>query len=391
MTEQLIQTPSTPIAPATPPPVSRKDDDVRPTELPYHRLALTHPRPRWWRPLLTVLLSALAYAALATVLVVAGVVVSFVHPGVDAAMTTWSESDMDDLGTPVGLVLGLGTIALMIPAVAIGVRLAERSRLGRLSSVTGRLRGGLLLPMLVLAVLVFVPVLVADAFLQWRQGRLDVTVTRPALLLIALALLVVPFQAAAEEYVFRALPQQVLGAWLRSPWWGILVPIPFFVLGHTYDLYGQINIGIFALAMGVLVWRTRGLEAAIALHVVNNLVVSGADSVGLSEAVTHEVTAAMFWSSNAVTVVFTVLAIAYHSRVTGRLGEHGRRARTAATKPSRTSVVTDRVPEQSAHASPTRRATDSVGDLSHLPGRGPRGPLREDSRVSGYLRRRRLR
>ena len=318
MTTPTVQIPSRTTTSPTRGATDPRAAHPRAAELPYHRLALTHPRPRWWRPLLTTLFAALAYAALAIAIVLVGVVVSFVRPELDVAITAWSQTDTLELDTPLGLLLGCGMIALMIPAVAIGLRLAEKSPLGRLSSVRGRLRRGLLLPMLGLAVLSFVPFLAIDALVQWRQGSLDVTVTKSAMVLIALALLVVPFQAAAEEYVFRALPQQVLGTWLKNPWWGILVPIPFFVLGHTYDLYGQVNIAIFALATGILVWRTGGLEAAIALHVVNNLVVLAGDAVGLVEAATHEVSAAMFWSSTGVIVVFTVLAIAYHRRAMSR-------------------------------------------------------------------------
>lgn len=314
MTTHFLQTPT----PNAMTPAPQAGPAVRPTVLPYHRLALTHPRPRWWRPLLTVLFSSLAYAVLIGAAVLLGMIVAHVRPELEPTITGWAQTETYDLDTPLRLILGCGTIALMLPAVAIGLRLAEKHSLGRFSSVAGRLRGRLLLPMLGLAVAVFIPYVAIDAFVQWRQGSLDVTLTRSALLLIALALLVVPFQAAAEEYVFRALPQQVLGAWLRSPWWGILAPIPLFVLGHTYDLYGQVNIGLFALAMGILVWRTGGLEAAIALHVVNNLVVLIGDTIGFSQATTHEVSAAAFWSSNAIIVAFTVLAIAYHHRVSSR-------------------------------------------------------------------------
>jgi hypothetical protein len=84
-------------------------------------------------------------------------------------------------------------------------------------------------------------------------------------------LLLVPVQAAAEEYIFRGYLMQSIGRWLRHPAFAILLPVPLFVLGHGYDLLGQIGVGLFAVAAGWLTWRTGGLEAAIALHVVNNL------------------------------------------------------------------------------------------------------------------------
>ena len=79
------------------------------------------------------------------------------------------------------------------------------------------------------------------------------------------ALLIVPFQAAAEEFAFRALPMQVFGAWLRNPFWGILLPLPLFVVAHDYNAAGLLGVAAFALAAGVLVWRTGGIEAAIGL------------------------------------------------------------------------------------------------------------------------------
>jgi hypothetical protein len=36
--------------------------------------------------------------------------------------------------------------------------------------------------------------------------------------------------------------------------------VPLFVLGHGYDLLGQIGVGLFAVAAGWLTWRTGGLE-----------------------------------------------------------------------------------------------------------------------------------
>ncbi len=96
-------------------------------------------------------------------------------------------------------------------------------------------------------------------------------------------LLVVPLQAAAEEYVFRGYLQQAIGRWLRHPLFAILLPVPLFVLGHLYDPLGQASVAVFAVAAGWLTWRTGGLEAAIAVHVVNNLLAFTLALAGLSD------------------------------------------------------------------------------------------------------------
>ena len=274
--------------------------------VPYRRQALAGPRPRWWRPILTVLLSAAAYASFFTIGTVALVL----------ALPEWTERilagplDTIDLADPVAAVFSAVAIALMIPAIAIGVRLAEGRRLGALSSVAGRLRVRLLGRCGVLAAGVLAAfsavLLLVDAATgaaptpSWGASSAG---------LLATALLLVPFQAAAEEYAFRALPQQVLGAWLRSPWWGILLPVPLFVLGHDYNLPGQVSIAVFAVATGILTWRTGGLEAAIALHVVNNASIFVLGAVGLADLSATEVSWLAVVLDAAMIAGYTVLVL----------------------------------------------------------------------------------
>jgi len=81
-----------------------------------------------------------------------------------------------------------------------------------------------------------------------------------------------PLQAAAEELFFRGYLMQALGSLVRQPWFGVVVSSVVFALFH-----GTQNLALFAdrLAFGllaaILVWRTGGLEAGIAAHVVNNV------------------------------------------------------------------------------------------------------------------------
>ena len=81
-----------------------------------------------------------------------------------------------------------------------------------------------------------------------------------------------PIQAAAEEIFFRGYLLQALGSLVARPWFGITVSSLVFAL-----LHGTQNLPLFAdrLAFGLLaallVWRTGGLEAGIAAHVINNV------------------------------------------------------------------------------------------------------------------------
>lgn len=85
-----------------------------------------------------------------------------------------------------------------------------------------------------------------------------------------------PLQAVAEEVFFRGYLLQAFGSAASRAWVGIVVSAVIFALFH-----GVQNPALFAnrlafgLLAGWLVWKTGGLEAAIAAHVVNNLFAFG--------------------------------------------------------------------------------------------------------------------
>lgn len=244
--------------------------------LPYHRLARLHPRHRWWRPIVLVLGFGGIYAVLAVAFMATAELLRLVP---SLAGPVGRMMSMEDVSDPLVLLGALVAIALMLPSALLAQRLCLPPGARRLSSVTGRLRRGLLGPFLAWAALAYLPLSGASLLTSGLEFHLD----SRALVLLVIIVAVVPFQAAAEEYAFRALPLQVLGAWVRHPAAGIIVPVPFFVAGHVYGVLGSVEIAVFAIVAGWLTWRTGGLEAAIALHVVNNVAVMSLGAVGLAD------------------------------------------------------------------------------------------------------------
>lgn len=241
--------------------------------LRYHRLGrLT---PAWWTPLLTVAVAVGLYLAGVIALMITTVVAGLVWPNVGVRLDTLGQAP--DMNDPVLLAVMLGMLALLVPATRLAVRITGRP--GTLDSVTGRFRWRLLVEMLP-------PALVAVALgigLMLLDEPVDPATLRVSWPLVALALLLVPLQAAGEEYLFRGLIQQVVGAWLRAPLWGVLVSVPLFVAGHGYNAPGLVSVAVFALAATWVTWRTGGLEAAIALHAVNNMTGFLLGAVGLAD------------------------------------------------------------------------------------------------------------
>ena len=240
-----------------------------PEFLEFHRLAQLSQPWRWWRPISVLAVALGLYTALLIVPILCLVVIEDVHPTIAPIID--QVLGADSLNDPAGLAVLLILIALMLPAAMLAVRLVGRRRAGTLLSVTGRLRWRLVgraaaITTVVLSVFTGVILLMEPPTKAIPAQDLGWLVTK-----VILVLLIVPWQAAAEEVVFRGLLLQTVGSWLRHPAWAILLPLPLFVVGHDYDGYGMAGVAVFAAVAGYLTWRTGGLEAAIGLHVVNNV------------------------------------------------------------------------------------------------------------------------
>lgn len=256
-------------------------------QVEYHRLNLARGRqPRWWRPILVGLLGLALYIGMVIVLVVPFAVMAAFVPEVMQVFSRIAGSGGMDMTDPATFVVAMLSIILLLPALLIASRVVAGRGLGLLSSVTGRLRWRWMLRCLGLAAAVFALQTSISMGISLAQGEdLFVTdVTGPPWPMLLLVILLVPLQSATEEYVFRGFLMQAVGSWLKHPAFAILLPLPLFVFGHLYDVWGMLSVAAFALAAGWLTWRTGGLEAGIALHVVNNVSIFVLASFGLADA-----------------------------------------------------------------------------------------------------------
>ncbi|MHA7282068.1 CPBP family intramembrane glutamic endopeptidase [Arthrobacter sp. TMS2-4] len=250
----------------------------------FHRLARSWPQHRWWKPLLTVLLGGVFYVVFVLMVLVTGLALASLTPaGVGPYFDALS---VLDLSNPVMFAFTLVSLILMIPALALAALIVGPRPIGLLSSVAGHIRWRWLAVCAGVSVAVFLVNLVVSfgvgVLFPVEAEPLPVPPeTTTLLILLALSVLAVPFQAAAEEYVFRGFLMQAIGSWLRHPAFAILLPVPLFVLGHGYDPLGQADVAIFAIFAGWITWRTGGLEAAIAVHAVNNMTIFVLGAFGL--------------------------------------------------------------------------------------------------------------
>ncbi|MER7455729.1 CPBP family intramembrane glutamic endopeptidase [Micromonospora sp. NPDC126480] len=231
--------------------------------LTYERLARTGFH-RWWLPPVAVLAAAFAAAVVVCGLIGAAFLATRVL-GLQSA-------DSDVIGTPLfENLLGLVVLASFIP-VTLGVaRVVQRRPAGTLHSVAGRLRWRWFAVCGCLAVVVAVLAIGALTLVYDDRAELRLEIDPWQFLGLAVLLVVlVPLQAAGEEYVTRGFLLQTLGAYHR--WVGILGSALAFTLLHGLGTWS----GFVALFVGAIIWallviRTGGLEVSIAAHAATNL------------------------------------------------------------------------------------------------------------------------
>jgi membrane protease YdiL (CAAX protease family) len=241
---------------------------------PYH-LLLRPGRSGWqWS-----LLGALGFAVLAFLGVQATWFV--VWP---VAQLLGAEVSVDPV-TPAGLAwINLGWGVAILVAVLVVTRL-HRLPAGVLASVVGRIRWRWLLTCLGLAVLALVATVAVSIFLP-QQGGTEVAgevndVTGQLVGFVLVILLLTPLQAAGEEVAFRGYLTQACGGLVQGSGRGVMaaaivVPAVLFALAHgAQDAPVFVDRLAFGLVAGALVVLTGGLEAGIAMHVLNNVAAFG--------------------------------------------------------------------------------------------------------------------
>ena len=253
-------------------------------EFAYHRLARSAPGYRWWKPLVTGLIALGIFIGFTIVLVVLLLASTLAFPDVRPVITKLITTGEIDNSLPVVLAFSLSSIAVILPSVWLARLIMGPRPVGLLSSIAGRLRwrwmARLILPVVIaygastLFSVVVLPLLTGE-----RVSA--IAVSSSTWIVVLVAVLLVPLQATAEEFFFRGYLAQTIGGWLKHPLFAILLPVPLFTIGHQYDVWGLIDVSVFAVVAGWLVWRTGGLEASIVAHVVNNTVIFVIGAFGL--------------------------------------------------------------------------------------------------------------
>ncbi|HSN12222.1 MAG TPA: CPBP family intramembrane glutamic endopeptidase [Propionibacteriaceae bacterium] len=252
---------------------------VKPTPLPvtpkrYHQFLQT-PRRRWWKILVALPFAAVLWIFASVIAILPAMFYDVAHSGAHG-----SQEVIDYLAgytqrtTPAFFIANNVSIAMMIPVAWLVLRVVYGQTPRWLSSVAGRFRWGWMFRLMGLILVVYVVVQAIDyAFfsgvpaLSWKPY---------SLFLIVGILITTPLQCAGEELGVRGFTARVLGSYgsAKVSFWiaSVLSSVLFMFLHAAQDPYLNAFYFTFGMAASWMAWRTGGLEASIAMHVVNNVV-----------------------------------------------------------------------------------------------------------------------
>jgi membrane protease YdiL (CAAX protease family) len=226
----------------------------------------------WWRSVVGVVFGLSFFLILTTVVSQALILLAWA--------TTASREDYKAYYTSAyafqrasGLLAANLGIATLIPIAAALMVLIHRVRPRWLVSVRAEVRWQYLLACLGVAAVVLNGFLLLSTLVT---GSLQLAPQKGFWGFLAVIVLTSPLQAAAEEIFFRGYLMQALGSLFSQPWVGVVLSSVVFALFHgTQNVPLFIDRLAFGLVAAALVWRTGGLEAGIAAHVVNNVFAYG--------------------------------------------------------------------------------------------------------------------
>lgn len=233
----------------------------------------------WWKPVVGVLLVVVGMVVIAPLVLLPVLMVGVAMEGGPFWESFQQAATLEVIGPSSLLYLNL-TLGSTILVTWFVMRVVHRMRPRWLTSVVPKMRWKFFFICLGLAVVALIAQVVVSMLLPGAEET-DVTqkvndFTATTALLAVVVVLTTPLQAAGEEYVFRGYLMQAIGSLFNNKWVAILVTATVFAMAHGVQNFPLFfDRFMFGLIAGWLVVRTGGLEAGIAMHILNNFLAFG--------------------------------------------------------------------------------------------------------------------
>ena len=267
---------------------------------------ITYPRNfasyHWFKPILVFILFFVIYLIFTFILLV--VMGAVAEDSFDVLRAVSGGYDNLDVATLQGGLISIGTVALMLPALALASRIVKDRPYSSYSSARGGWNYKIFFLSLLVALIIY-GIKYAIAFAIEGFTPIDNHFTIAGLIFLTI---VGPIQCVAEEYAFRGWLMQTVGSWFRLPILAIIIQVVIFIAMHPYNIKGRIAVGVSAFIFAICAWAGRGIEVSSGLHVVNNMFSFYISGLGVGSIQT-EVTTLELVSSIAMEVIYLIVML----------------------------------------------------------------------------------
>lgn len=228
-----------------------------------------HLRMSWWKPLVIIPVLLIAMFVLQFAFTLVAILVETAAFGRDPMDLTISPLMM----VAVNLSLAaMGPLAVLLTALI--ARVPWRSLLASPRPLSMR-RWGVYTGAFALLVLAMLGI--SALFAPEMTGLQGFAITGTTVGLVLVALLTTPLQAAGEEIMFRGAVMPAVASWIRAAKPALIVgmiasSVVFGLVHLSVDPWLLTYYTVFGACMAAMAVISRGLEAPIAFHVTNNVI-----------------------------------------------------------------------------------------------------------------------
>jgi len=233
----------------------------------------------WWKPVVGIVIVVVGMVVVAPLVLLPVLLAGVAIEGGPFWESLEKAATLEAIGPASLLYLNL-TLGSTILVTWFVMRVIHRMRPRWLTSVAPKMRWTFFFICIGLSVLALIAQVVLSMLLPGAQEA-DVSqqvndFTTTTAILAVIVLVTTPLQAAGEEYVFRGYLMQAVGSLFNNKWIALLVTATLFATAHGVQNFPLFfDRFVFGLIAGWLVLRTGGLEAGIAMHILNNFLAFG--------------------------------------------------------------------------------------------------------------------
>jgi len=228
----------------------------------YITIGRTFENYKWYKPLLTIIVTIIIYLILNTVVtaIFAGI---YGDTFITNMSATYEAMNMADATT----IYGFLVLILFIPSIYIASKIVKDRPFSSYASSRGGWDWKLYLKCLAIPIAIYVVMTLISVAVQGQAHG----VNRLTPLVIVVFIVLICAQSISEEFLFRGIIMQTIGSWVNIPVVAIIIPSVLFAALHPYNIIGVVTTFIVGVMFAVVAWKTNGLEAGSAIHSINNI------------------------------------------------------------------------------------------------------------------------